>query len=659
MGVYTLKIREQDTTLVRDSDELVNFNVEKIIREVRSLGEIQFDYPKTDPTSGPGVGQDADIQMLREVQVFRNGATIPYKWGVITDRKSASDDIARHVTAPGLGWWLGKRRIGKPLTSYLTNGSFNTNLTGWTASAGVTATHVATPARRGGGAARLVQGNTWGDEHLGQIIQDVDGGDIGLLLILAGWYRVEDWTGPAFESRGLFIEGRNQATDLRSYTYFEIDDTVQDSLGIWQYAQTKLWIPPGELWDLNPRAYAPDATMEWDELVLVAMESLAIPPAGEDIAATAERIIVHIQASPKSDLYWDTDCPDAGVTLYYPKAWQYIDRVKADTAINQELAPLGFDWGFEHPDDTTKVFTTYAPRQGVDRTTGGGAVTLLYRPGDRASNIAHHTFDESVQYTVNDWTEQGEGEGPAREEGYAVDTADLDGIVLEDVAAAPTGATTEMLDPLADSRLARTKTISELPTVTTHEGVDALIDVLGEGDIVNVIIDDGGVQVNTQMRIFRLELTCKNDTLALKVGPTEADLPPTEEQLLERLLWRIENRERSGRALERPTTIEEALLSQDGPVTAATSNRWPITTGGQIVLVIAELTAGQTAGADIDVEIHSAQQGLLGTVTIPAGDGAQKAYLGNWRIAPSDSLWGVILANDTAEGLTVKIRMKG
>lgn len=653
MALYELAVMDQDWS-GGPVATLANCNVVSVVKELNVGHTIGFTYPKKDPAGG--AGQHAEVQLVgRECQVLRDGDV--YAGGVLMNRRTGSGRADFEVTAEPFSWWLKKRRIGTTPTNLVVNPSFVTNTSGWTAN-GVTATRVTGQPFRYGTGIELVQATTWVDTHVSQVFTGVAGGDIGLLLVVAAWFRITDWVGPAILSRGLFVEGLTAGTaTFRTSSTFEIDDSTDPGAsGTPIRAETSIWVPPGETWDIDIRLYGPNGTVPWSDVQVVAMESVAVPPGGEDITSIAERVIDHIQL--KGDLGWGTDCPASGVELYFPKAWQYIDRFPADRVIGGELAPLGFDWSIE-PAATTKTFTTHSPTKGTDRS---GTVTLLYRPGDPLSNIASHSFVEDGNGAVTDWTVQGDGDGPDREEGHIVDTSDLDGQVLEDVLAAPPGVTLSMLDPLAESRLARSKTIVELPEVLTFQGQGDLVGLLEDGDLVHVTIDDDGCQFDGDLRIFRLENTCRTETLKIALGPTGKNLPPTVEQLVERLLWRIEDKERSAKALKRPVTEEVAPFSKPGAVTVDDDPRgvWTVQTGGQIVGVTLGYALGFPDTADVDVEIFLSGASI-GVATIPAGENRELVYLGNFRAGPGDGLQ--VQCVDAGDGvgmdLTVMIRMKG
>lgn len=499
---YSAKIVELDGTVVRT---LVNCNIPTVVDELNAAGSATITIPKYE--TGSAVGQYDDLYLGREVQIL-DGAT-PIARGVPMHPHASSSDGAVSIELQGVGWYFTRRFIDAPISNLLTNPSFEDGLTGWTAS-GCTATVVTSPRRRGGYAVQLTGSTTGAEQFLSQIVYGVTSTAIGDLLTLAGWYQIDDgaWVGPAFESRGLYIELIDTSV---VQTHNSLDGVIDDATprDVWNRAEPTTWIPPNKTWDVGVRLYCPNGTVTYDALSLTKMESLAIGPgAGEDIATTANRIVAFIQdtANDKSDLSIGTTTPPTtGITFQYPKAWQYADHTPADRALNDEIVPLGVDWSIT-PD--TKTFTVHYPRRGTDRS---GSVTLTFPAG----NLASYEYDDDNGQIETDVTMMGEGDGPDREEGRAVDTTELNGLVLQSVNPTPPGTTIDKLDDLATDRLKRAKRPVRLLSVVTVEKAGALASVLGVGDTVGVSINDGVIQLGGYWRITRRELTPRNNTLKL------------------------------------------------------------------------------------------------------------------------------------------------
>lgn len=502
---YEIRIVERDCTLVRT---LVAANAKTASWEVNGPGEITFGFPKHDPTGATGQGADVDLGN-REVQLWRDGVCL--KQAVLVHAHASSKSGEVDVTAPGLGWYLTRRNIDAERHNYLTNPGFETGtFTGWDAAVNCTRTIVTSPRVLGAYAAKLVGGTTGADQFLPHAVFTVSGGDIGLFLDVAAWFHITSWTGPAFESRGLYVDGI-QAGVRRTGAFSTIDDATPQ--GVDQRAETGIWVPPGETWDIYVRAYCPNGEIEWDAFEVVAMESLSVAVGGTDLADLAGAVVSFIQdpAHGKDDLSIVTSTPTSGVIVPFPWAKQYADHSRASSVINDELVPLGLDWSLEaNAAGTTKTFATHHPRMGTDRT---GTLTIAL-----GGAMAEYDYDEDIAGAETDVTMLGDGDGPDREEGHAVDTSTLN-LVLQGVYNAPAGTPIASLGPMAQDRVARTARKVKLPQVVTVEKGGALIGVLGPGDVANFLIDDGWVQVLTDpYRVVKLYLDCRRNTLALTLN---------------------------------------------------------------------------------------------------------------------------------------------
>lgn len=649
------RVVERDGTPVRT---LVNANVRDVAEEINADGGFAVTYPKHDPPTA--AGQAADVVIWeREIQVLDDDDQV-VAWGVPIrkNRVSWRGDVV--ATCVGVSVHFGHRRIDGPVTERLVNPGFETgDLTGWTATSSTTATVISSPRRLGAYSVRLVQATTGADRFLYQALTGVAGGDIGLFLTLAGFFYIESWSGPALDARGLYIEGKVGST-VKAVSFAEIDDA--SPRGAWTRLQTGIWIPPGETWDLNARLYGPNGSMLWDADRLVAMDSLSVGTAGADVAEMAGVVVGFIQdpAKGKDDLSILVDTPAAGVTVAFPKAWQYVDHTPADTAINGELAPLGFDWSIEFADLGgglwSKTFTTHAPRQGIDRS---ATVTLQLGP---TGNLASYDFDEDGTAVETDVTMLGEGDGPDREEGHAADTSDLDGLVLQGVYSAPPGSTIDMLDPMAADRLGRGRQLARLVKVSTHQRAGDLVGLLRKGDVVRLVIDDGDAQVDGDFRIVRRVLHPRTKTLDLDLnedfGFRGGIRQPDQVGALAGMNGRLGDLERKTSPTVRPVEEERAVFSFPGSLFLAVSPVYRVRRGGSLVQVSVDLVTAGSSSTSLKVRRNGAQIGS--TVTVGSGVTSLPTYLGQFRVAADDLLQVEVSGVGAgAADLSVTLTMKG
>lgn len=502
-SAYIVKIVDKYGAVLRT---MVNANVERITEAINGYGtDIEWTFPKYDPAIA--AGQGADVQLLkREAQVWQNGAG-PIAWGVLVGARGDGKDGAIDVTAPGLGWYLSRRHIDKARDNYITNPGFEDGLTGWT-TVNCTPTVITSQRRLGANAVRLTSSTADGSSYLATTFA-VTGTEVGTNVYVAGHYFTETFNAPALELRGLFVQAGPPAGAAVQFQSAIIDSG--SPINEWDRIEIPdpIAVPANTTWHIEVRLYVGNGSVVWDAVQGVIPESVS--DYNVDIASGLfPLLIAHAQsaAAGKSDLNITTNAAASGVTVPV-KAWQFDEHTPAESAI-RELVERddGFDWRVQFS-QTDRVATTYSPRIGVDRS---GSVTL-----ELGVNVADYQLGEDGATTENNITVYGDGDGPDREEGYAVDTADLDGLVLQGVYQAPPSTAIDALEPIAGDHLSTKKRLVRHLTVTTIPSL-ALVQLLKIGDIVTVVINDGWVQVSGSWRIVNREHYPRSETMNLTLN---------------------------------------------------------------------------------------------------------------------------------------------
>lgn len=512
MASYYLKAVENDGTLIDDlllADGRRGATVETIVDELNGAGSCRFTTPLAD-ADGTAFGTALDFGV--EVQVLRDGSSTPVFWGVIVGYSEDSDTGVASFDAAGLLYYFGRRFWGKAdRTNYLSNPEFESGLTGWTTNgAGLTATAVSSKRVLNAQSAQL-DGAVGQDYFLSQS-QTITAGDPGLLLTLAGWFLIDDasWFGPALESRGLYVEAR-EAGVFQTNSIVTIDS---DTPRGWQRAETTIWIPPNKTWSIQVRLYAPGGTIFWDAISITAMESYSpnFLDGGYDEASIARDIVLHGQNPTygKNDLNIGHDTTDVGVIRLFTR--QFADHGNLLDDLNQfPNMENGLDFDIVLT-ATTRTFTTYYPHKGTARAT---VLRLRAAPGD--ANIvakATRTFDGGS--AVSSVVMLGDGDGPDREEGAAIDTSLFGGNTFEEIIQAPVGSPIGDLDDLANEELrARSN-----PTALDLQLIPgAQIGTVKTGDTYDVDISKGRLVVNDTYRVARITLDARRDALTLSMVP--------------------------------------------------------------------------------------------------------------------------------------------
>ncbi len=290
-----------------------------------------------------------------------------------------------------------------------------------------------------------------------------------------------------------------------------IDNASPPLRQAWTKMQNTIYVPPGEVWDINLRLYAPNGTVRWDDVKLVAMDSLdtadhstAIPTA-TDMGYILSRLVQHVQSvvAGKSPLYIGDNCATVGHKLL--KIYQFVDHVQFDQA-TRELTER--DDGPDYYIDitpTTRTYTSFAGKRGVDR---HASVTLRYDTANpTTTNCTDYRLTRDGSGCITRQTILGSDNGPAREQGEIADTSHVGGVILQDVRQAPQNSEASSLTPIAQERINRFAAPPENLEMDV-EGSAGFIPTLKCGDLVSIVVNDGYTQVSETMRIMQIKLNC-------------------------------------------------------------------------------------------------------------------------------------------------------
>lgn len=495
---------------------LANAEPDSITWTLNQPDEFAFHFPKNAyaNTDVPAIGTGAGV---KEVQIFRNSDL--RAWGPVLQRQASGGDGAVQCTGAGVDWYLNRRFVDGLIPNLVTNPDFESGATGWTAN-NVTFTQPTNNFVTGSKSAKLVSTSAWADTQIHQngIVAGPNG--VGVLVTASAWFFIETFTAAAFGNLGLYIEGGPTGSANTINNYFPIDNATRR--GEWQKTLgVTLWVPPGETWDINVRLYGPQGTIYWDDVKLVAMDSVGTANitgsvnTPTDIANIMQMLVGHVQrtSAGKSWLNIGTHTETTGVTM--TKHYQFVDHVQFDQAVKEFMdRDDGADYSMDYT-PTTRTWHSYANKRGTDRS---GAVTLKYDVASPStSNCTTYGFSDDAGGCITRQTVLGEDNGPEREQGEASDATNVGGVILQDVRQAPQNSKTASLQPLADERISR---FSAVPVTIDMDlqGDSGLIPTLGCGDLVTVVIADGFVAVNGVYRIMRMHLDCKENVLTVTLA---------------------------------------------------------------------------------------------------------------------------------------------
>lgn len=479
-------------------------NVQSWEHELNDPGSCTIELPTTAITQ-------ADVTFPNEVQVWREGRC--HFWGPVT-RIDANERTVR-LQCRGLLWYFDRRFFGKAdRDNLIGNGDMETgSLSSWTSSGPDTAASDTTIKIEGAKSGKLVESTAGADSYIYQNVS-VTAGGVGELITVAAWYYIESFTAAALDSRGLFVEVENGST-VESFDFAVIDD--QTPRLAWQRAEVTVWMAPNTTRTVNVRLYAPQGTIYWDAVTVTKMESLSFY--GQDQARIAEHIVAYAQDNQafthgKSDLLiaaTSTSCPNTGITR--DAHYQMADHANIGGTL-REFSELddGFDVSVEQ-NGALRYFHTWYPAKGTDRT-ASVSITNTMLAGDAPFGWRYDGEQAANQITV-----LGEGDGPDREEGGAVDNSAFGGTTFEDVISARPGTPIDRLDALAAEELRARKLVTSV-TLSLHEPSANLLGTLTVGDQVDVNVDHGYLDIDGTFRVVAMRFEPGREVLTLEMNPT-------------------------------------------------------------------------------------------------------------------------------------------
>lgn len=489
--IPTIRVVTTDGTVITTLD---NARCESITRTKNQPARAVVKFPKGAYTRDDVhlFADDSGTGDLHEIQIVRGG--IVRFWGPAIGATLDSHDGMVSLDCRGVDWYLNRRFLDGERTNFLDNPSFETgDETSWSAVGSMTHTVINTDAVRGTYSLQLESITPLGDIYESQT-QSIHAGGVGDVITIVFYFKIiGSLGGHALDRRGLYVEGTVSGV-VQANNYYPIDEATPT--GVWIRASTTIYVPPFATWDVETRLYSPPGTIIWDDGQNVAFDSIGsngltgdtFTPV--DVSRLVELFVGFLQTGPgKSDLNIGTDTTDTGVLQV--KQVQWADHVSWPDQLSEWIDRDDcFDYSMVYT-STTRDFTMHVPQQGVDRRSGGGAVTLTF-PAD---NVSSYTFAEDGAGTVTDDVEleQDTGNGPDREEGHYADTSLVGGLVLQSVSSAPTGAEPGSLDPIARETVNKNRRPAVLYTfVVTKDGAgDYYDEILDLGDICNFDVTDG------------------------------------------------------------------------------------------------------------------------------------------------------------------------
>lgn len=330
-------------------------------------------------------------------------------------------------------------------------------------------------------------------------------------LTLVGWTNIQTYVAPSKDGWGVYMQLVNKATGKVKATA-NVPIGADTPRHAWTRMECSLAVPAdGVAYRVDVRLYPPEGTTIWDEIGVTASETLSFRNIDE--ALIVKGLVEHAQdvSIGKSPLNIGTYTPLTKVKRSREYPW--IERLQISEALNEfpTLAD-GVDIAITHT-ATTRTLCTYHPRK-ANKT---GYVLAL------GSNIATVSVDIDGDQTSTRVIVQADGEGSDREEGVWTDATKMDGLVLEKVYNATPGSAISSLVAQAKRGIARYSRPLVLPQVTMDSRfTDEILDRVTKGDIVQVQIKQGWLDIDWPYRVTSLSLDPATDQITFALTPEDA-----------------------------------------------------------------------------------------------------------------------------------------
>lgn len=498
-----------------------------------------------------------DPPFNREVKIYRNGVLI--FWGPCVSRRANTATRVWQYVAYDPLWYMMHRNFGEAnRRNYLQNGSFELPFPGsfghWTAvGGGMTHTLDTVNYIEGlagaGNSAKLSDGASE-DAYLSQSFSMTSGPE-GLALVLTGWVYIDSFVSqakssiPGATAAGMAIIREGAAPPGAYAVTTLIPGTAP--VGKWVRQEIAVLMPPNVTETIEVRLHCPHGVVNWDAVTVTIEESLSFIGGTTDQTHIAQQIVRYAAGElPVGDPYnkSNLNIAVAGASSGIVKNRTY--QFSAHQPIYQSLggsgaldqfteATDGFDFRIEVT-ELARTFRTYYPA--VGRVWTALELTLTWiRTFDMSTdtNIGITAIDwpETIEGTANDVCVlggfgSGFGNDAGREEGASSTSwlSVLGELTLELVESAPTEATLDLLNAIADYAAQQLATVIATPTLTvveprdptTQEVTVPLVGILLPGDLVPVVIHEPGlVDLETYVRVTQVTYDATTETLQVPI----------------------------------------------------------------------------------------------------------------------------------------------
>lgn len=492
-GVWEAFVRERDGSAVAS---LTKVNVKRINERINDTPTCSLEVPLAD-----GDASDMDLAS-REIQVYRSGGN-PIFVGPILQRSTDAGNGAASFSAAGVAWYLSRRLRGGYVPwsrNYIQNYRFDDGFDRWV----LTGAGISLDAESETGTDSALLADSVGASIRQTVLVDIDA-----RFQIVAEARVK-LGASATTGRGLEVTCPGVST---GDTFRSAPVTAATPNGAWT---TLLAIT-----QVDGRVGARSVTAEVFDVagddIKVDHVSITIFPFTSLIESSPAPVVQVDQAqviretiqATNRDLNLGVSAPDTG-QLVDPPGDEDIDRF-ADEIIRRYVdRENGVEWSIVAT-PTTRTFTTYYPRRGIDHDPDD--VTLrLKASGLQPRNCSGYKLSEDATKAVSEMTTIGDGDY----RGVFQDDTAWGGLLLQAMQKAPEGTPLGDLEGL--SRKSLRSSLADVQALTMDVSDGDLIGTLQLGDRVMVVIDNLADQISDVYRIVERDIDVPTDSMTLTLN---------------------------------------------------------------------------------------------------------------------------------------------
>lgn len=513
LGNYVIEVRDLIGGLYATLTD--KFTCTEISWELNGMGGARISGPILDPNLAALFDGAGNVIDGRELHIKRDDLPDPFIHCIPSPQ---ANPRTMDMQCPGALFHLSQKFVGRnnPTPELITNGGFDTDISGWTNNGVDLAAWTAAPYDSNPGSLTLTE-STAGNNYYSQVVT-VPSQPFATFI----WLRAAILLDSAINVRDLATSGRALWTVWKVGTTVVWQQGVSPNwrnVGEWQELSTKIFVPANQTQTMEVRLYAPKGTVRYDTVSGHREERLNCEGSPGVIIGC---LVAHAQDTGlnKSDVNIASDDGRGTGSVLIARRYKYAEAQNIQSGM-QEMASLngGVDWLLEFDSVNTRTVYTME-RTGYDP---GGADKCVLTWG---GNLNGFTWAWNPDKRADRIRVQGRGSGDEITEAF-YDDPDSD-LGWEAVTYATIeGSSHPEYEAEGRGRTYKRPLTLELEVRRTCEGIDSfdparhLLTANGggllPGRLVEVNIDHGVIHVHEDFKVIGTRWAPEREVATLQV----------------------------------------------------------------------------------------------------------------------------------------------